>query len=175
MSQNNSKSFKENKLLNAKKAAAYLELNEKTLYRLIREENIPALKLGREWRFEKNLLDEWIIQKMKKASQRPEWVRDLLKELKAILSRIYDRRLRGVYLYGSAARGEMRPGSDLDIAVVLESLQNRGEEIQKISVYRAELSLRYDITISLHFMGEEEWRRGQSPLVENIRREGVAA
>lgn len=175
MSQNDPKSFKENKLLNAKKAAAYLELNEKTLYRLIREENIPALKLGREWRFEKNLLDKWIVEKIKRASQRPEWVGDLLKELKTILSRIYGGRLRGIYLYGSAARGEMRPGSDLDIAVVLESLQNRGEEIQKISVHRAELSLRYDITISLHFMSEAEWREGQSPLIENIRREGIAA
>lgn len=174
MTVNNSKSFKE-RLLNAKTSAAYLGLNEKTLYRLIREENIPALKLGREWRFEKNLLDEWIIEKMKRASQRPKWVGDLLKELKAMLSRIYGRRLRGVYLYGSAARGEMRPGSDLDIAVILKSLQNRGEEIQKISVPRAELSLQYDITISLHFMGEKEWREGQSPLIENIRTEGIAA
>lgn len=168
-------SLKGTDFLNAKQASAYLQIHEKTLYRLVREARIPALKLGREWRFKKSLLDEWLTKRMKVESGQPEWMWDLLKEWKEALSQVYGQRLRRVYLYGSAARGEMRRGSDLDVAVVLESLQNRWEEIQRVSRHRAEISLRYGVTVSLHFMSEEELRVGQSPLIENIRREGIAA
>ena len=34
--------------------------------------------------------------------------------------------LAAVYLFGSVARGESRPGSDLDVAVLLESAPERG-------------------------------------------------
>lgn len=56
-------------VLTVKEASGYLKISEKTLYRFIREQNIPAFKLGREWRFKKSLLDEWmekrIIQRQK--------------------------------------------------------------------------------------------------------------
>ena len=160
--------------LNTEQAAFYLQVNEKTLYRLIREVRIPAMKLGREWRFKKTLLDEWLVQGMREEAGQTESTRDLLRELREALAEAYGERLREVYLYGSAARGEMRRGSDLDVAVILDSLQNRWEELQKISSRRAEISLRYNVTVSLHFMTEENWRSGKSPLIENIRREGVA-
>ena len=41
------------------------------------------------------------------------------------LERIYGNRLRGIYLYGSAARDQLTPDSDIDIAVVLDKLTNR--------------------------------------------------
>lgn len=175
MTQNNLKSLKEDSFFNAKTAASYLQINEKTLYRLIRDKRIPALKLGREWRFKKSLLDEWLTEKMKQETGRPLWIQDLLKELKETFFRIYGKRLRGIYLYGSAARGEMIRGSDLDVALVLESLKHRFQEAQKISLRRAEISLRYGVTVSIHFMDEKKWLMGQSPLIENIRREGIAA
>jgi predicted nucleotidyltransferase len=38
------------------------------------------------------------------------------------LAEIYGNRLRGVYLYGSGARDELTPDSDIDIAVILDTL-----------------------------------------------------
>jgi excisionase family DNA binding protein len=51
-------------VLTIKEASGYLKIAEKTLYRFIREQNIPAFKLGREWRFKKSLLDEWIEKRI---------------------------------------------------------------------------------------------------------------
>lgn len=158
--------------MNAKQAALYLQINEKTLYRLIQEEKMPALKLGREWRFKKTLLDEWLTGKMQ-SSGRSTWLEKLLQELKSSLVQTYGDRFREAILYGSAARGEMRRGSDVDVAVVLSGLKGWWEELRKISLRRAELSLKYDVTVSLHFIDEDEWKTGKSPLIENIRKEGV--
>lgn len=41
--------------------AAYLKLKPQTIYTWAQEKKIPAAKLGREWRFRKSIIDEWII------------------------------------------------------------------------------------------------------------------
>jgi len=40
--------------------ARYLSLHELTVRRLAREGEIPAFKIGRQWRVKKALLDRWI-------------------------------------------------------------------------------------------------------------------
>jgi len=40
--------------------AVYLGLHELTVRRLAREGAIPALKLGRQWRIKRDLLEKWI-------------------------------------------------------------------------------------------------------------------
>ena len=47
--------------------------------------------------------------------QIPEGVQLALKELQDYLAKVYGERLRGVYLYGSYARGDFRPDSDVDV------------------------------------------------------------
>ena len=42
--------------------AAYLKLKPQTIYTWAQEKKIPAAKLGKEWRFKKSIIDEWIIQ-----------------------------------------------------------------------------------------------------------------
>ena len=48
-------------------------------------------------------------------------VKVLMDELKAGLQALYGDRLKGIYLYGSYARGEGDPESELDALVMLES------------------------------------------------------
>jgi excisionase family DNA binding protein len=43
--------------------AAYLGLHELTVRRLAREGQLPALKLGRQWRVKRDLLEKWLEQR----------------------------------------------------------------------------------------------------------------
>lgn len=47
-------------ILNVEGAVEFLGVSEKTLIKLLREEHIPARKIGREWRFSKAALIEWL-------------------------------------------------------------------------------------------------------------------
>ena len=49
----------------------------------------------------------------------PARIRKLMKELKEGLLRIYGDKMKAIYLYGSYARGQATPESDLDVLVVL--------------------------------------------------------
>ncbi|MDI6755447.1 MAG: helix-turn-helix domain-containing protein [Thermodesulfobacteriota bacterium] len=57
-------------VLTIKEASGYLKIAEKTLYRFIREQNIPAFKLGKEWRFKRSLLDAWIEKRINQARKK---------------------------------------------------------------------------------------------------------
>jgi excisionase family DNA binding protein len=56
-------------VLTSKEASKYLKIAPRTLYRHIREHNIPAFKLGREWRFVKSELDKWLIKQVNELSK----------------------------------------------------------------------------------------------------------
>ena len=77
----------------------------------------------------------------------PLKIRKLMKELKEGLVRIYGDRLKAVYLYGSYARGDYRPGSDVDVMILLKDYKNYWEEIRKTSVLMSEVSLEYDLLV----------------------------
>ncbi|GAG71241.1 unnamed protein product [marine sediment metagenome] len=47
-------------LMTVEELAAYLRVTKKTIYRLLRQGKIPATKVGRQWRFEKARIDEWL-------------------------------------------------------------------------------------------------------------------
>jgi excisionase family DNA binding protein len=40
--------------------ASYLKIPKSTLYKLVREGNIPSQKIGRHWRFRKMAIDRWL-------------------------------------------------------------------------------------------------------------------
>lgn len=99
---------------------------------------------------------------------------EMLAKLKIALQRIYGERLEGLYLYGSYARGEERPGSDLDVAMILDDYERPWIEIQRTSQIVSDLSLEYGITISLIPCRASDWSARQKPLLRNILREGIA-
>jgi len=49
------------RVLTAQEAATYLRITPATLYKLIHKGEIPAAKVGRQWRFHLDLLDEWLV------------------------------------------------------------------------------------------------------------------
>jgi len=86
---------------------------------------------------------------------------------------MYGERLRGLYLYGSYARGDFSVGSDVDVAVVLRGPVNAAKEIDRIGEVASELSLRHGVTLSILPLSEHRWQEWQSPLLKNLRREGI--
>ena len=50
----------EKDILNLEEACEFLNVSERTLIKLLREEHLPARKIGREWRFSREALINWI-------------------------------------------------------------------------------------------------------------------
>lgn len=97
----------------------------------------------------------------------------ILQQLKQDLMALYGDRLIHLTLFGSQARGDEEPESDIDVLVVLNSPVNPGEEIKRTGKIVADLSLEHDVVISCLFMAEIDYQTRNSNLLRNIRNEGV--
>ena len=97
----------------------------------------------------------------------------LLAELRRRFEDVYGERLVQMILFGSQARGDAEPGSDVDVLVVLKDPVHVGEESDRTIDLIADLSLQHDQVINCVFMGEERFNHRQGPLLRNIRREGI--
>jgi len=98
---------------------------------------------------------------------------DVLAEVKQALRRLYGPRLKRVILYGSWARGDATNDSDIDIALVLEGDVSPTLEIDRTADLVFDLNLKYGVLISVYPVSEDEYRNLESPLLMNVRREGV--
>lgn len=92
-------------------------------------------------------------------------LKPILTCLKQELSHLYGDRLQNLTLFGSQARGDAEPGSDIDVLVVLKPPVNPGEEIKRTGKAIADLSLEY--------MDETHYQTRNGSLLRNIRKEGV--
>ena len=50
-------------LMTAEETCQYLKITPRTLYRYLRNRQIPAFKLGKEWRFVRSDLEQWILDR----------------------------------------------------------------------------------------------------------------
>jgi len=90
------------------------------------------------------------------------------------LERLYGERLRGLYLFGSHARGDAEEGSDVDVLVILDEVESTWSEIQRTSELTAELSLEFGVTVCGVFTSERRWRARESGFLRSVQEEGVA-
>ncbi len=58
-------------MLSTKEVAEYLSINEKQVYRLIKEKKIPATRITGKWLFPKELIDEWVINSARESVRIP--------------------------------------------------------------------------------------------------------
>jgi len=99
----------------------------------------------------------------------------VLSEFRCRVEEIYGARLRGVVLYGSWSRNEAGPDSDIDLAVVLSGPVSPGVEIDRMLDLTVELDLKYGVLLSAYPVSESDYRERRSPLLLNLRREGMPA
>ena len=72
--------------MTVKELGQYLRLTKKTIYSLLKQGSIPAVKIGNKWRFDKEAIDRWLRRGMEGVKSRilviddDEIIRSLFKE-----------------------------------------------------------------------------------------------
>jgi len=100
---------------------------------------------------------------------------EVLREFKAEIAKLYGKRLKNVILYGSWARGDATGESDIDLLIVLEGEVAPGKEIDRIIDIITEIDLKHGVLISAYPLSEKDYCTVNSPLLLNVRKEGVPA
>ena len=86
----------------------------------------------------------------------------------------YGERLAGIMLYGSVARGDDGPESDVDLLVLIEGEFGLWEEIGRLVDLLYPMQLESDRLISARPARAEDYHRGATMLYRNAIEEGVA-
>jgi predicted nucleotidyltransferase len=90
------------------------------------------------------------------------------------LGDLYGDRLKDVVLYGSSAREDAHPESDIDLLVVLDSVPSRQAELARMSGVLWKHSLANDTVVAEIPVSEVEYRELGDPLLERVRAEGIS-
>jgi len=102
-------------------------------------------------------------------------LKTILDEFKAEVQKLYGQRLKDLILYGSYARGDAADESDIDLLVVLEGKIVPGREIDRMIDVITDINLKYSVLLAVVPISEEKYSRANSPLLINVRREGIPA
>jgi predicted nucleotidyltransferase len=97
----------------------------------------------------------------------------ILYQLRQEFSILWGSRLSAVYLYGSQARGDAQPDSDIDILAVIQGDFEYFEMLHSADAIVSQLSLDHDIVITLSLATEAQLKNSQLSLFRNVRQEGV--
>lgn len=100
---------------------------------------------------------------------------EIAAKVRAGLEKIYGPRLRGVYLYGSAARDQLTPDSDIDLAIVLDAVEDVFDEHTCISDLRSDLSLEYGTLVSFLLISAADFETGRFAVYRAVKEEGIPA
>lgn len=49
-----------------KQMAIYLGISKETMYRMVKKKEIPCHQIGKLWRFNREEIDKWVFDKVKK-------------------------------------------------------------------------------------------------------------
>jgi predicted nucleotidyltransferase len=94
-------------------------------------------------------------------------------ELRDRLSKLYGDRFQRTLVFGSRARGDALPDSDVDVLVVLGGDVHPYEEIRRAGDLVADVSLNNDIYLSCIYTSESRFENAATPFLKAVRREGV--
>ena len=103
-------------------------------------------------------------------------MRNLIEQYIAEIKKIYGVHLRKVILYGSYARGDFRPDSDVDIMILLD-ISDLDLKIysQQLSYMTYDFNLDHNLDIKPIAKSEKHFRKWMVnyPFYANVDREGV--
>ncbi len=103
-----------------------------------------------------------------------EWeLKQILDEVTEALKNLYRNNLVEIILYGSYARRDYDEHSDIDLLVVLNEIKSVGEEIDKMVNAIYDINLKYNTLVSVVPISYKDYKKINSPLLLNVRKEGV--
>src|ERR1019366_10546860 len=102
--------------------------------------------------------------KLKKGSLRMAPVlQQILQEFRLGLEGIYGSRLAGLVPFGSEARDDAHPDSDIDLMVTLHGPVNPLREASRTSRFRGDLCLRHNIVITCVYISADKAQSAVNP------------
>lgn len=115
-----------------------------------------------------------VVLAVQKFENLNEKMASILGELRQCLEALYGDHLIKMVLYGSQARGDARPDSDIDVLIVLKEPFDYSHETEQISFIIAPVCLEHNVVIGCAFVTLEQFQQGNSAFFGNVRREGIA-
>lgn len=97
----------------------------------------------------------------------------IVRKLRNELVSLYGDRLKGVYLYGSYARGQAGEESDIDVAVVLAGVVNRTSEVRRTIEFVSDTCLREKCLVVPFFLSETEFKETPYEIYRSIVTDGI--
>jgi len=91
---------------------------------------------------------------------------------RAVLENHYGSRFKGLILYGSSARDQAVPGSDIDLLVLLSKPFDYFKQLRHIIDLLYPIQLDTDRLISAKPAAVDEYEKGSIQLYRNAKREG---
>ncbi len=113
-------------------------------------------------------------KKMVKKRKLDEKLEKIIVEFKRGLIKLYGDKLVDVLLFGSYARGEEKEYSDIDLAIILRGEISQFKEIDRITNFSYDISLKYSILLSIHPISENDFKIRSFPFILNLKEEGVS-
>jgi hypothetical protein len=100
-------------------------------------------------------------------------IQETLQHASDALQRMYGPRLKRVILFGSHARGDARPDSDIDLLVVLEGPVDIMAEARRTGGIALRTAAERDMALSFVHLSGDEFADLRRPLIRSIRDEGI--
>lgn len=100
-------------------------------------------------------------------------IKPVLHEVHRRLRDLYGERLVRVVLYGSQARGDARPDSDVDMLVILRDEFNLYTEIKRLTHIKLDMLEQSGLYLSLQPFSEEAYADRERPFMMNVHTDGI--
>jgi predicted nucleotidyltransferase len=108
----------------------------------------------------------------------PEWgaarvTPEILGDIKAALEKAFGGRLKGVVLFGSTARGDDTPDSDIDLMLVLDGKPSLWDDLRIAGESSYPFRIRLGRPLSFIPVSAAWYAQEDAPLLKKVRAEGV--
>ena len=127
-------------LMTVKEVAEYLKVHKRTIYRLLRQGDIPAAQIGHQWRFDREAIDDWLHQ-LSASSRMPKKATILVIDDEDMIIDLFKETLKDKgYSIRSARNGldGLRLSNEADIDLVFLDLRlpgmNGAEVLRQLKV-----------------------------------------